>query len=89
MHTAKLSEAYASVHAEIKVFVKPCIYIQGIFSKFRAAFDIGQKGTFLWKRELFKKRAPKIFPTPYSTTFLSVLHQNKPLHNFRKRGQLR
>ena len=47
MHTAKLSEAYASVHAEIKVFVKPCIYIQGIFSKFRAAFDIGQKGTFL------------------------------------------
>ena len=24
---------------------------------------------------------------PYSTPFLSVLHQNKAIHNFRKKGQ--
>ena len=39
------------------------------------------------ERVLFlKKRAPKISP-PYSIPFLSVLHQNKALHNFRKRVQ--
>ena len=43
-----------------------------------------KKGTFLGKK---KKRARKNFTTPYSISFLSVLHQNKALHNFHKRGQ--
>ena len=36
------------------------------------------------------KKAPKIFPSlpwPYSIPFLSVLHQNKAFHGFRKKGQ--
>ena len=40
-----------------------------------------KKGTF------FEKGAPKISPSPYLISLLSVLHQNKALHNFRKRGQ--
>ena len=40
-----------------------------------------KKGTF------FEKGAPKISPSPYSISFLSVLHQNKTLYNFPKRGQ--
>ena len=34
-----------------------------------------------------KKRPPKFHPSPYSIPFLSVLHQNKALHNFLERGQ--
>ena len=45
------------------------------------ASDIGQKGHFLGKK------GTKYFTTPYSIIFLSVLHQNKALHNFHKRGQ--
>ena len=56
---------------------------QGIFLKFRAAFDIGQKGHFFMKKG-HQKSPP---PTTYSIPFLSVLHQNKDLSNFRKRGQ--
>ena len=44
-------------------------------------FDTGQKEHF------FEKRAQKISPTPYSISFLSVLHQNNVFHNFCKRGQ--
>ena len=41
-----------------------------------SAFDINQKG----------KNCPKISPVPpLINPFLSVLHQNKALHNFRKR----
>ena len=39
------------------------------------------------KDTFFEKRASKISPPPYSIPFLSVLHQNKAFHNFRKRGQ--
>ena len=39
------------------------------------------------KEHFFEKRAPKIPLPPYSIPFLSVLHQNKALYNFRKRGQ--
>ena len=40
---------------------------------------LARKGTFS------KKRVPEI--SPYSIPFLSVLHQNKVLHNFPKREQ--
>ena len=33
------------------------------------------------------KKGNKNFTTPYLSPFLSVLHQNKALHNFHKRGQ--
>ena len=35
----------------------------------------------------FLKKGNKNFTTPCSVPFLSVLHQNKALYNFRKRGQ--
>ena len=35
----------------------------------------------------FEKKGTKNLTTPYSIPFLSVLHQNKALHNFYKRGQ--
>ena len=41
--------------------------------------DIGQ--------EPFFKKKSKNFTTAYSFLFLSVLHQNKALHNFHKREQ--
>ena len=36
----------------------------------------------------FEEKRTKNFTTPYSIPFLSVLHQNKALNNFNKRGQL-
>ena len=56
--------------------------MQGIFYKFWATFDIGQKGHFFEK-----KKCPQNFTPPYSIPFLSVLHQNKALHNFCKKEQ--
>ena len=47
---------------------------QGIFKKFTAAFDIGQGDQ-------------KFYSLPYSISFLNVLHQNKALYDFCKRGQ--
>ena len=41
---------------------------------------------FMKKDTFFAKRAPKNSPLPYSIPFLSVLHQNKALHNFCQRG---
>ena len=35
----------------------------------------------------FQKKGTKIFTTPYSIPFVRVLHENKALHNFHKRGQ--
>ena len=35
------------------------------------------------------KKGNKNFTTPYLSPFLSVLHQNKALHNFHKGGHLR
>ena len=48
----------------------------------RQRLILARKDTF------YEKRAPKISPpspSPYSVSFLSVLHQNKALHNFCKR----
>ena len=42
---------------------------------------LAKKGTFL------KKNATKTLPPHLKSPFLSVLHQNKALHNFHKRGQ--
>ena len=43
---------------------------------------LAKKGTF------FKKKGTEAFTTPYSIPFLSVLHQNKGLHNFHKKSRL-
>ena len=48
----------------------------------REASDISQKGHF------FEKKYQKKITILYSISFLSVLHQNKALHNFHKRGAL-
>ena len=40
------------------------------------------------KKSTFLKKGPQNFPPPlYSIPFLRILHQNKALHNFRKRVQ--
>ena len=44
-----------------------------------AVFNIGQKKHF------FEKKTPKISPPLFN--LFCVLHQNKSLHNFHKRGQ--
>ena len=41
----------------------------------------------LAKKDTFFKKGTKTYTTPYSIHFLSVLHQNKGLHNFHKMGQ--
>ena len=56
-----------------------CYDRQGLIKKIWAASNIGQNGHF------FQKKGTKNFTTPYSLLFLSVLHQNKTLHNFHKR----
>ena len=45
--------------------------------------NIGQKGHSFLK----KKKTAEISPTPIQSLFLSVLHQNKTLHNFQKGEQ--
>ena len=59
-----------------------CYVRQGLISKIWAAYNIGQNVLFF-----FEKKGTKNLTTPYSIPFLSVLHQNKALHNFHKRGQ--
>ena len=39
------------------------------------------------KGHFFEKKASKTSSPSYSIPFLSVLHQNKDLYKFRKRGQ--
>ena len=41
----------------------------------------------LEQRPILAKKGTKNFITPHSIIFLSVLHQNKALLNFHKRGQ--
>ena len=50
-----------------------------------AASNISQKGALFWKKK--KKKENKTITTPYSIPFLSVLFQNKALHNLYRRGQ--
>ena len=71
---------YGNYPAEyaVRASYKPKITVQGIFQTFRAMFDIGQKGDFLWKK------GTKKFTPPYS---IPLLHQNKAFYNFCKRGQ--
>ena len=48
---------------------------------------LARKGNFYEKGHFFQKIPLKFHPTPYSIVFLSVLHENKALLNFGKRGQ--
>ena len=48
---------------------------------------LGQHPILPKKGTLFEKREHRNFTTPYSIPFLNVLHQNKALHIFHKRGQ--
>ena len=50
------------------------------------SWNLGQH-SILAKKGIFKKYMPKKFTNHYSIRFLSVLHQNKILHNFCKRGK--
>ena len=49
--------------------------------------NLGQRLVLARKGTFFNKRPQKFHPAPYSIPFLSALHQNKVLHNFRRRGQ--
>ena len=57
-------------------------YISGACSR-----NLGQHSVLAKKGTFLKKRHQKFHPTSYSIPFLSVLHQNKVLYNFHKRGQ--
>ena len=46
-----------------------------------------EKGTFFEKNVLKILHTPPPSPPFYSIPFPSFLHQNKALHNFRKRGK--
>ena len=48
---------------------------------------LAKKGTFLKKKKK-KKKGTTHFTTPNSIPIQSVLHQNKTLHDFYKKGQL-
>ena len=56
------------------------IFAQSLIWNIRAASHIGQKGHF------FDKKSTINFTTPNSIPFISVLHQNKALCNFHKKG---
>ena len=43
-------------------------------------------GDFLWKKGIYLKKGHQMFHPLYSIPFLSVLHQNKGLKKFLKRG---
>ena len=48
------------------------------------------KEQFFYEKKRYpflKKRIPEFYPCPYSIPILSVLHENKALHNFRQGGQ--
>ena len=65
-----------------KMFHFCCMFRwQSLIEEIRAVSNIGQKGQF------FGKKDTKNLSIPYSIPFLSVLHKNKALHNFHKRGQ--
>ena len=48
------------------------------------SFAVNHHQGLIWK---IRKKGTKTFNTPYSNPFLSVLYQNKALHNIHKRGQ--
>ena len=48
---------------------------------------LGQRPILVEKGPFLKKKNTKNITIPYSNPFLSVLHQNKALHNFHKREQ--
>ena len=64
---------------------------RSIFARKGTFYEKGElfmkKGHFFEKRALFLKKGHQNFHPSYSIPFLSVLHHNKALYNFRKRGQ--
>ena len=68
--------------------ITSCIQVWGVETIRRTySRNLGQRSILARKGNFFEKRASEISPTPHSIPFLSVLHQNNALHNFRKRGQ--
>ena len=67
-------------HIEVGTPPKKCAHT-GPILQIKAVFNIGQKVHYF-----LKKKSTKNFNSPYSIIFPSVLHQNKALHNFHKRG---
>ena len=49
--------------------------------------NLGQHSILAKKDTFFGKKGTKSFTPPFSIPFLSVVHQNKALYNFRKMGQ--
>ena len=74
-------------------FRPPCLaklsyFINGLEMVKTGHSVLTRKYTILWKKDTFyEKRAPTVSPALYSITSLNVLHQNKALHNFRRKGQ--
>ena len=86
---------YSSFYFVYKMYTKVCRDVGREYSRnLQQHSRLARKGTFYEKSAIFYEkntffeiRAPKISPTPYSITFLSVLHQNKALYNSCKGGQ--
>ena len=55
-------------------------------NRYYIPYALFQQRSILAKNDFFEKGNQK-FHQPYSSPFVSVLHQNKALHNFCKRGQ--
>ena len=65
------------------------IYSRTYFRNLEQRSTLARKGTFYEKGKFFLKKEPQnSHRPPYQIPFLIVLHQNKPLHNFRKKRQL-
>ena len=61
-----------------------CYVRQGLIYKIWQLPILAKWDFFFFKK---KKVGAKNLTAPYSVPFLSVLHQNKALYNFHKRGQ--
>ena len=61
---------------------------QRVIKKCSVSHSLAGRHLILAKKStFFEKKGTKNFPTPYSIPLLSILHQNKALHNFYKNGQ--
>ena len=92
----------APISIQIKIFLWSFVddqhlqnyfYSWNIILNYCFIYKMNIRGNFIWKcpwpeRALFlKKGHQQFYPIPYSIPFISVLHRNKALYNFRKRWQ--
>ena len=78
----RLNQILLNEKSVVKQNMNYCITIFRVYNrKLGQPMILAKKGTF------FEKKGHQTFYHPLFNPFLSVLHQNKALHNFHKRGQ--